>query len=36
VLNGAGHNAVLTEPDVFLGELVRRVRPAVVQAYNKP
>jgi pimeloyl-ACP methyl ester carboxylesterase len=32
VLEGAGHTAVLTEPDVFLGELVRRVRPAAVRA----
>jgi pimeloyl-ACP methyl ester carboxylesterase len=30
-LGGAGHSAVLTEPDLFLGELVRRVRPAVVR-----
>jgi pimeloyl-ACP methyl ester carboxylesterase len=34
VLPGVGHNAVLTEPDVFLGEFVRRVRPAAVLAEN--
>ena len=32
VLNGAGHSAVLTEPDVFLNELVTRVRPAAMTA----
>jgi pimeloyl-ACP methyl ester carboxylesterase len=32
VLNGAGHSAVLTEPDVFLHELVMRVRPAAMAA----
>lgn len=32
VLNGAGHDAVLTEPDVFLHELVARVRPAAMSA----
>jgi pimeloyl-ACP methyl ester carboxylesterase len=31
VLKGAGHNAVATEPDVFLRELVARVRPVAVQ-----
>lgn len=31
VLNGAGHDAILTEPDVFLHELVTRVRPAALQ-----
>jgi len=30
VLNGFGHSAVLTEPDVFLHELVTRVRPAAM------
>ncbi|HTT96566.1 MAG TPA: alpha/beta hydrolase [Rhizomicrobium sp.] len=28
---GAGHSAVLTEPDVFLHELVTRVRPIAIQ-----
>lgn len=32
VLKGAGHDAVLTEPDVFLRELVVRVRPAAMRA----
>jgi len=32
VLDGAGHSAVLTEPDVFLRELVARVRPAALRA----
>ena len=32
VLSGAGHSAVLTEPDVFLHELVTRVRPVVMSA----
>lgn len=32
VLNGVGHSAVLTEPDVFLHELVTRVRPAAMVA----
>jgi pimeloyl-ACP methyl ester carboxylesterase len=32
VLNGAGHSAVLTEPDVFLHELVTRVRPSAMRA----
>lgn len=32
VLNGAGHSAVLTEPDVFLRELVTRVRLAAMRA----
>jgi len=32
VLNGVGHNAVLIEPDVFLHELVTRVRPAAMVA----
>jgi proline iminopeptidase len=32
VLDGAGHDAVLTEPGVFLHELVARVRPAAVRA----
>ncbi|HLJ52944.1 MAG TPA: alpha/beta hydrolase [Rhizomicrobium sp.] len=32
VLNGAGHSAVLTEPDVFLHELVTRVRPVTMTA----
>ena len=27
ILKGAGHNAILTEPDVFLKELTARVRP---------
>ena len=31
VLNGFGHSAVLNEPDVFLRELVTRVRPAAIQ-----
>jgi pimeloyl-ACP methyl ester carboxylesterase len=31
VLNDGGHSAVLTEPDVFLHELVTRVRPVSVQ-----
>ena len=35
VLKGAGHSVVLTEPDVFLGELVKRVRPAA-QAEDHP
>lgn len=30
-LNGAGHSAVLTEPDAFLRELVARVRPAAMK-----
>ncbi len=30
VLNGVGHSAVLTEPDVFLHELVTRVRPVAM------
>lgn len=32
VLKGVGHSAVLTEPDVFLHELVTRVRPAAMRA----
>jgi pimeloyl-ACP methyl ester carboxylesterase len=32
VLNGFGHSAVLTEPDVFLHELVTRVRPVAMIA----
>ncbi|MGD0190295.1 MAG: alpha/beta hydrolase [Rhizomicrobium sp.] len=32
VLKGAGHSAVLTEPDVFLRELVTRVRPVAEEA----
>ncbi|MFI4973914.1 MAG: alpha/beta fold hydrolase [Caulobacterales bacterium] len=31
-LDNAGHDAALTEPDVFLRELVTRVRPIAVQA----
>jgi len=31
LLNGAGHSAVLTEPDIFLRNLVARVRPVAVQ-----
>lgn len=31
VLNVAGHSAVLTEPDVFLKELVTRVRPVAIE-----
>jgi pimeloyl-ACP methyl ester carboxylesterase len=31
-LEDAGHDALLTEPDVFLRELVTRVRPVAVQA----
>ncbi len=31
-LKGAGHSAVLTEPDVFLRELVARVRPVAIQS----
>jgi hypothetical protein len=31
-LKGVGHSAVLTEPDVFLHELVTRVRPATIIA----
>jgi pimeloyl-ACP methyl ester carboxylesterase len=30
VLKGAGHSAVLTSPDVFLHELVTRVRPKAI------
>lgn len=33
-LTGAGHSAVLTEPDVFLRELVGRVRPIAIQAQS--
>jgi len=36
VLDGAGHSAVLTKPNVFLRELVARVRPAALQAETKP
>lgn len=32
VLKGVGHSAVLTEPDVFLHELVTRVRPVAIRA----
>jgi pimeloyl-ACP methyl ester carboxylesterase len=32
VLKGVGHSAVLTEPNVFLHELVTRVRPAAMKA----
>ena len=32
VLNGAGHSAVLTEPDAFLHELLRHVRPIAAQS----
>jgi pimeloyl-ACP methyl ester carboxylesterase len=32
VLEGVGHSAVLTEPDLFLRELVTRVRPAALRA----
>ncbi len=32
VLNGVGHSAVLVEPDVFLHELVTRVRPVAMIA----
>ena len=35
VLNGAGHSAVLTEPGVFLRELVTRVRPAAIRSESK-
>jgi pimeloyl-ACP methyl ester carboxylesterase len=31
VFRNAGHGALLTMPDVFLGELLRRVRPLAVQ-----
>jgi len=34
-LKGAGHSAVVTEPDTFLDELVSRVRPAAVQSQSK-
>jgi hypothetical protein len=27
VLKNAGHNAIMTVPDAFLGEMRRRVRP---------
>jgi pimeloyl-ACP methyl ester carboxylesterase len=32
VLEGAGHSAVITKPDVFLRELVTRVRPVAIRA----
>lgn len=35
VLNGVGHSAVLTEPDVFLHELVTRVRPAAIRSESE-
>jgi pimeloyl-ACP methyl ester carboxylesterase len=35
-LNGLGHDAVITDPDLFLRELVTRVRPAALQAENEP
>jgi hypothetical protein len=30
-LNGAGHSAVITEPDAFLHALVTYVRPVAMQ-----
>jgi pimeloyl-ACP methyl ester carboxylesterase len=35
VLNGAGHSAILTEPDIVLRELVVRVRPAAIRTENE-
>jgi pimeloyl-ACP methyl ester carboxylesterase len=35
VLNGVGHSAVLTEPGVFLNELVIRVRPIAIRSKSE-
>jgi pimeloyl-ACP methyl ester carboxylesterase len=35
LLKGAGHSAVLTEPDIFLQNLVARVRPIAVQGQSQ-